>query len=240
VPIDKDPLESVKRLREDYERALDAAESHRAAYHDAVLELHRTGMPLREIAAKLGLSHQRVHQIVTSPAPERRKLGKAAAGVAAAILVAGAILGGLSLTHEPPFGASRPLAGPLLERIVMEARTQLGSLGDQSVDTAEIFGPAPRLELIRASEESPYRPPKASIPDPGGYYLIVLRGSFVCGWCSAIGAVPGHPWKPPHGTLVTIVWSPSDPYYFAAKDFTSGDLLPAVWQFPGPLTVGLA
>ena len=32
-----DPLEQVKKLREEYERALDAAESHRSAYHEAVI-----------------------------------------------------------------------------------------------------------------------------------------------------------------------------------------------------------
>jgi DNA-directed RNA polymerase specialized sigma24 family protein len=74
-----DPLDQAKKLREEYERALDAAESRRAAYHEAVLELHRSGKPLREIAKELGLSHQRVHQIVSGESPRRRNLGRVAA-----------------------------------------------------------------------------------------------------------------------------------------------------------------
>jgi DNA-directed RNA polymerase specialized sigma24 family protein len=55
----------TKKLREEYDRALDAAEARRVAYHEAVLDLYHSGTPLREIAKELGLSHQRVHQIVS-------------------------------------------------------------------------------------------------------------------------------------------------------------------------------
>lgn len=57
-------LDKLRRLRERYEAALDQAESRRAEYHQAIGELHGSGVPLREIASGLGLSHQRVHQIV--------------------------------------------------------------------------------------------------------------------------------------------------------------------------------
>jgi transcriptional regulator with XRE-family HTH domain len=81
-------LEQVKKLREEYERALDAAESRRVAYHQAVLDLYHSGTPLREIAKELGLSHQRVHQIVSGePPPRNRKLGRAAGGIGAALLL---------------------------------------------------------------------------------------------------------------------------------------------------------
>jgi transcriptional regulator with XRE-family HTH domain len=100
-------LEQVKKLREEYERALDAAESRRVAYHQAVLDLYHSGTPLREIAKELGLSHQRVHQIVSGePPPRNRKLGRAAGGIGAALLLVAATFGALRLAHAPPFGQS--------------------------------------------------------------------------------------------------------------------------------------
>jgi predicted transcriptional regulator len=98
-----DSLDQVKKLREEYERALDTAESHRAAYHEAVLDLHRSGTPLREIAKELGLSHQRVHQIVTGEPPRRRNLGRAAGGAAGALVLIAATFGALRIVHAPPF-----------------------------------------------------------------------------------------------------------------------------------------
>jgi hypothetical protein len=103
--IDVDSFDQVKKLREDYERALDAAESHRVAYHEAVLNLYRSGTPLREIAKELGLSHQRVHQIVSGEPPRRRKLGRAATagGIAGVLVLIAATFGALRIAHAPPF-----------------------------------------------------------------------------------------------------------------------------------------
>ena len=101
-----DQIEQVKRLREEYERALDAAESRRSAYHEAVLELYRGGTPLREIAKELGLSHQRVHQIVSGEPPRRSKLPRAARGAVGVVLVlAAATFGALRLAHVSPFAS---------------------------------------------------------------------------------------------------------------------------------------
>ena len=99
-----DPLEQVKKLREEYERSLDAAESHRVAYHEAVLDLYRSGTPLREIATELGLSHQRVHQIVSGAPPQRRNLARAAGGIAGVLVLIAATFGALRITHASPFG----------------------------------------------------------------------------------------------------------------------------------------
>jgi hypothetical protein len=98
-----DSLDQVKKLREEYERALDAAESRRVAYHEAVLDLHRSGTPLREIAKELGLSHQRVHQIVSGEPPRRRSLGRAAGGIAGVLVLIAATFGALRIAHAPPF-----------------------------------------------------------------------------------------------------------------------------------------
>lgn len=65
--------EEVKRLREEYENSLDEAESKRAAYHAAIRRLYMGGMPLREIAELLDLSHQRVHKIVGIEPKERKR-----------------------------------------------------------------------------------------------------------------------------------------------------------------------
>ena len=59
------------------ERLIDAerdAEVHRAEFHHAVRRLHLHGASLRELAGALGLSHQRVHQIVESAGGSRRWL----------------------------------------------------------------------------------------------------------------------------------------------------------------------
>jgi hypothetical protein len=44
----------------------------RAEFHRAVRRLHLSGVSLRELAATLGLSHQRVHQIVEAAGGSRR------------------------------------------------------------------------------------------------------------------------------------------------------------------------
>lgn len=104
-----DPLEQVKKLREEYERALDVAESQRAAYHAAVLDLYRSGTPLREIAKELGLSHQRVHQIVSGEPPRRKRLPRAAGGIGAALILVAATFGALRIAHARPFVEAAPV-----------------------------------------------------------------------------------------------------------------------------------
>jgi predicted transcriptional regulator len=61
-------VNKLQKLRERYESRLDEAEKARAAYHSAIRGVHDSGIPLREIAEELGLSHQRIHQIVGSEA----------------------------------------------------------------------------------------------------------------------------------------------------------------------------
>jgi Clp amino terminal domain, pathogenicity island component len=64
MPLEPESVEDARRRRDRYldaERELDVA---RADYHDAIRRLHAAGGSLRGIADELGLSHQRVHQIV--------------------------------------------------------------------------------------------------------------------------------------------------------------------------------
>lgn len=111
-----DPLEQVKKLREEYERSLDAAESRRTAYHQAVLDLYESGRPLREIAKELGLSHQRVHQIVSGEPPRRRNLSRTTGGVGALLILVAATFGALRLAHAPPFVPTVQVPGVITMR----------------------------------------------------------------------------------------------------------------------------
>jgi hypothetical protein len=64
--VDEELLAEARRAEE---RLIDAerdAEVLRAEFHHAVRRLHLSGASLRELAGTLGLSHQRVHQIVES------------------------------------------------------------------------------------------------------------------------------------------------------------------------------
>jgi hypothetical protein len=72
--MDDKLLAEARRARErliDAERDLEVA---RAEFHRAVRRLHLHGSSLRELAASLGLSHQRVHQIVEEAGGSRRRI----------------------------------------------------------------------------------------------------------------------------------------------------------------------
>jgi hypothetical protein len=65
----------LAEARQAQERLIDAerdAEVARAEFHRAVRRLHLHGASLRDIAAALGLSHQRVHQIAEAAGGSRR------------------------------------------------------------------------------------------------------------------------------------------------------------------------
>jgi hypothetical protein len=67
--------EFLAEARQAQERLIDAerdVEVARAEFHRAVRRLHLHGSSLREVAANLGLSHQRVHQIVEEAGGSRR------------------------------------------------------------------------------------------------------------------------------------------------------------------------
>lgn len=76
-------IEDAKKARAALEDRLDAVDRAKADYHDAVRAAWAAGVPLRAIANELGLSHQRVHQMVNGDEPasasaRRKRLGKAA------------------------------------------------------------------------------------------------------------------------------------------------------------------
>ena len=72
VAADPDLLNEAKIAEADLVEAEHAAEVARAEFNRAVRRLHLAGASLREIAVALGLSHQRVHQIVEAAGGSRR------------------------------------------------------------------------------------------------------------------------------------------------------------------------
>jgi hypothetical protein len=72
MALDPDLLNEAKIAEADLVEAEHAADVARAGFNRAVRRLHLAGASLREIALALGLSHQRVHQIVEAAGGSRR------------------------------------------------------------------------------------------------------------------------------------------------------------------------
>ncbi len=87
-----DNIEEIRRLRDEYETALDEAEARRSAYHQAIRKVYMSGVPLREIAEQIGISHQRVHQIVGEEPPDRKRKRRAIGAASILILLVGGAL----------------------------------------------------------------------------------------------------------------------------------------------------
>ena len=64
MTLDKDTLTTAEEARDRLLELQHSAEVARVDYHHTIRRLHAAGGSLREIADALGLSHQRVHQIV--------------------------------------------------------------------------------------------------------------------------------------------------------------------------------
>jgi hypothetical protein len=118
--VDDELLAEAKRARArliDAERDVEVA---RAEFHRAVRRLHLHGASLRELALGLGLSHQRVHQIVESAGGSRRWLRRRETGTPNADFHAAnrASCGGAVAAGLPGLMTSWPweLAGPPLGR----------------------------------------------------------------------------------------------------------------------------
>lgn len=70
--MDEKLLAAARQAQEQLVEADHAAEVAKAQFYRAVRRLHLSGASLRELAAALGLSHQRVHQIVETAGGARR------------------------------------------------------------------------------------------------------------------------------------------------------------------------
>jgi hypothetical protein len=107
----------------------------------------------------------------------------------------------VALAGSSVAASAAPAKGPSLRRIAATADTAANSLGDPSVKTAEVYGPNSRVVLVKASSADWVRTPASQRKQR--FYLIVLRGHFVCQLCSR---PPGG--TSPRGTIATLVWSP--------------------------------
>lgn len=123
-----DRLGRIRELRDAYESALDDAERLRDEYHREIVKLHRSGMSLREIAEGLGISHQRVHQIVSplEEKPRSRKARRVAAGGAIAALALIVGVGSGVLMSRSSLGPSNEPARPPTERAVPADESVVG------------------------------------------------------------------------------------------------------------------
>jgi hypothetical protein len=83
MPVDQALLQQATRAREHFVAAQHEADRAQVSYQHAIRSLHASGASLREIADALGLSYQRVHQIV-DPASGKGALKDAAAGAVCA------------------------------------------------------------------------------------------------------------------------------------------------------------
>lgn len=77
MTLDDAILQEAQSVRDQLLELRHQTERKQADLHDAIRRLHASGGSLREIADRLGLSHQRVHQIVDGGEPERRRLRRA-------------------------------------------------------------------------------------------------------------------------------------------------------------------
>jgi len=72
--LDQELVREAERAKEQLAVSQHAAQRAKVDYHQAIRRLHAAGGSLREIAEALGLSHQRVHQIIDEAAePTRRR-----------------------------------------------------------------------------------------------------------------------------------------------------------------------
>jgi hypothetical protein len=93
---------------------------------------------------------------------------------------------------------SHRLSAPLQKRIAAAAREQAASLGDPSVRTVQVYGPASYAAVEEAFAGKGANEPK------GRFYVLVLQGRLVCQWC------PGPPGGgSPQGTVARFTWSPT-------------------------------
>jgi len=70
--LDRELVREAERAKEELAVAQHAAYRAKVDYHQAIRRLHAAGGSLREIAEELGLSHQRVHQIIDEAAEPAR------------------------------------------------------------------------------------------------------------------------------------------------------------------------
>jgi hypothetical protein len=234
-----DKIDDIKRLRDEYESSLDEAEAKRAEFHRAIKKLNLSGVPLRTIAEALGLSHQRVHQIVTGEAPpKKRGHGRKALGAGAALLLLSASIGMgymlwpgspnhalSSLASSPNFTSSPP--------VIQHTAVAPCSPGNVAIPAGL---PAPIVANTRCGEFTlrPSGPilvaPHVSIWNPPG---LAMYGET---W--GVGKADGHlevyggsPWLSGARPHWQVVWRSKNGYQVDPYDLSSVAVGPAAVAF---------
>lgn len=136
-------VKDVKEARGSFEARLDDLDVAKERYYGAVRRLYERGMPLREIAEAIGVSHQRVHQIVGDQ-PVRGRVRRAVAkrgragGAALLILIATLLLGGSphSQRQEDALADIREARSFMARELPADAQDFLISGLDEMLDEA--------------------------------------------------------------------------------------------------------
>jgi hypothetical protein len=115
--MDEVLLDEAMTARDRFIEAQHGTDTARAEYHHAIRRLHAAGGSMREIAQALGLSHQRVHQIVEA--------------AAAPGLAKKTILGRLTGSSEPAAAGDHP-AWDLRGLMSADAREVMARTEDQA------------------------------------------------------------------------------------------------------------
>jgi hypothetical protein len=130
MPVDQALLQQATRARDRFVAAQHEADRAQVSYQHAIRTLHASGASLREIADALGLSYQRVHQIV-DPSSGKGALKDATAGATCAFC------------GREDIDARRLIAGPglfICERCVDLAGEVLAEDDRRSDERATIAG----------------------------------------------------------------------------------------------------
>jgi hypothetical protein len=146
----------LAEARRAQERLIDAerdAEVARAEFHRAVRRLHLHGASLRELAVTLGLSHQRVHQIVESAGGSRRWVRRREGGPPDPLLVC-------TFCGKQPTEVRKLIAGPsvyICDECVGLARGAVSSGAAASTPRGEMIAVPAGDQRVRCSFCGKYR-----------------------------------------------------------------------------------
>ena len=159
---------------------MNEAHARRTAYQGSVVELHRSGMPMREIAKELGISHQRVHQIVSEEPSRTGRRAKVAGSTVAAIVLTASL--GLAIRANLTPTASEAIHAPPVRVVVVpnvvglpseQAFRTLGSAGLRPAGVSTAYSTSvPALAVLNQDPE-----PGTRLRVGSGVNLVESKGA---------------------------------------------------------------
>ena len=171
MTLDKDTLTRAEQARDHLLELQHSAEVARVDYHHTIRKLHVKGGSLREIAEALGLSHQRVHQIVEP------------------------VDGASPSDRGPEHKVHRRLRGFVpFERFAQEARTAVGAAIDQAAALGHRrVGTEHLLISLTSADTAPAGAALASLGVPPAAVAAAVRERLGSGPAGSIGRRPFTP-----------------------------------------------